>query len=1044
MHRSGRSNAVRRAGLLASVIGALAALCLLALPAAAGANTQTYPPNGNKAYYFTVPNGVEYLRLALGGGAGGSETVNYQGPGQHLVGDTEYGGGAGGLVKGVFPVVPGQVFTVYVATAGAGHGGTGWAPGGTHGTTPAGSGGKDGSGGGGASAIFSNSKTMLIAGGGGGGGGFSFVGSDGNMAYAGTGGDAGQPGNPGWQYNGRAFLPGDPMWFPNTEGRTGGCAACRKTAYGYEGESTIGAQIGGAGGGGGGGAVGGDGGSNGFYSYRFFAMYIGGSGGGGGSNYISSSALEPSQGLMPYGQNGAVTISWAGAPTAITPSGGGQSTVVTSDFAPMTATVTDSTDVPVPNETVNFAAPPAGVTGYFPDGGTQSHAVTDVNGQVTVPPLLASGTAGNWTLQASLADQPSVNAGFSMTNAPADTTTVLSINPSPSYLGQTVTYSAVVSSKAPGVIPTGPVEFSFDGNPSVASVPVGPDGKATLPAADVPPLGVGTHPVKAAFQGDTSHNVSQDVESQVVSRMPTTVAVTSAPNPSSFQQDVLLTATVTGANDSNGPPTGTLTFSDSNGATIGTQPLDGSGEAQITTDDLPLGSSTVTASYAGDAKFLASSGRMVESVGPEATATIISTSANPVVYGSRPTWTATVRRSDQGLKLQGTVAFKLDGTTVCPAAPMSLQGQVSCTAPSASDAGIHAVEADYEPLPADATGDDPSLGILDQVVLPAPSRTVASVTPEQSVFGQPTDLSATVSLLENPAQVPTGDASFLIDGNVAGSLALSAGQATRAEDCSAAPGTCHFSVGSHIVEAAYGPAGPNIQSSHAAVLHRVTPAPTSLVVSSSSDPSSNRSPATFTAKVTASPATGPPSGHVLFVVDGVIAGTTVPLSGGEAESQPIRGLSQGVHVVTARYLGTPSFVKSEATLRQRVEGSDEPDLGVPGFVFPGSRARLSRRGSMKIDVNCVGAPGTVCRGLSVVRNRNGSHQMLAQRALVVKGGTTVARRFDLNSYGIRVFRARKSVQSLVRVLPQPGTARNTPHKLKVFAKARLRPAGGRR
>src|SRR5690606_24653202 len=116
---------------------------------------------------------------------------------------------------------------------------------------------------------------------------------------------------------------------------------------------------------------------------------------------------------------------------------------------------------------------------------------------------------------------------FSMTNLQAATTTALSSNPNPSYLTQPVTYSAAVSSAAPSVVPTGGVQYSFDGVPAGAPVSVGPAGRADLPAARVPALAVGSRTVKAVYLGDVSHSGSQDTGTQTIRQMPTAVAVTS-------------------------------------------------------------------------------------------------------------------------------------------------------------------------------------------------------------------------------------------------------------------------------------------------------------------------------------------------------------------------------------------------------------------------------------------------------------------------------------------------------------------------------------
>ena len=96
---------------------------------------------------------------------------------------------------------------------------------------------------------------------------------------------------------------------------------------------------------------------------------------------------------------------------------------------------------------------------------------------------------------------------------------------------------------------------------------------------------------------------------------PSTTTVTSSPNPSTFGQQVTITATVGPA----GPPapTGTVGFT-SNGTAISgcTSVTLNSGTAQCVTSSLSVGTDMIVATYSGDSNYSGSSGSVVQIVNP--------------------------------------------------------------------------------------------------------------------------------------------------------------------------------------------------------------------------------------------------------------------------------------------------------------------------------------------------------------------------------------------------------------------------------------------
>jgi hypothetical protein len=137
----------------------------------------------------------------------------------------------------------------------------------------------------------------------------------------------------------------------------------------------------------------------------------------------------------------------------------------------------------------------------------------------------------------------------------------------------------------------------------------------------------------------------------------TTTAVTSSVNPAQFYQGVAFTATVSSAS---GTPTGTVTFF--NGSTqMGVAPLS-AGKAVLKAT-LNLGSHAITATYAGNATFPASTSPVfTETIVKGNTGTVLTSSPNPSALGQTVTFTATVT-APYGGSPGGTVSFK-NGSTV--------------------------------------------------------------------------------------------------------------------------------------------------------------------------------------------------------------------------------------------------------------------------------------------------------------------------------------------------------------------------------------------
>ena len=196
--------------------------------------------------------------------------------------------------------------------------------------------------------------------------------------------------------------------------------------------------------------------------------------------------------------------------------------------------------------------------------------------------------------------------------APATaTSTALVSSVNPSTFGSAVTFTATVTS-ANGT-PSGTVTFT-DGTTNLGTQTL-TIGQASVTLSS---LTVGTHTLIAGYSGTSGFGASTaSALTQTVTLAPTSTALVSSVNPSTFGSAVTFTATVTSAN---GTPSGTVTFTD--GATnLGTQTLT-NGQATITLSSLTVGTHTVTTTYGGGATFATSTSSSVVQVVNGSSATL--------------------------------------------------------------------------------------------------------------------------------------------------------------------------------------------------------------------------------------------------------------------------------------------------------------------------------------------------------------------------------------------------------------------------------------
>ena len=245
----------------------------------------------------------------------------------------------------------------------------------------------------------------------------------------------------------------------------------------------------------------------------------------------------------------------------------------------------------VSNTSGPFGAP-TGTVQFAIDGRNVGSPVTLVNGVAPSPPsrLLATGSPHTVTVTYTNSDGDFVSGSGSMTQAVAKdrTSLVLTSSPSRSVFGQSVLFTASVSSLAPGSgTPTGKVDFKEGTNDLTPGGVTLSGGRATFSTST---LSVGQHTVTASYGGDTNFTPGQGSDSaapQVVNRASSQISLAVFPNPAVFGQTISITAVVSPLAPGKGTPTGTVIFLDGS-TTLGGLSLTG-GRATFTTASLSRG-----------------------------------------------------------------------------------------------------------------------------------------------------------------------------------------------------------------------------------------------------------------------------------------------------------------------------------------------------------------------------------------------------------------------------------------------------------------------
>jgi uncharacterized protein YjdB len=491
-------------------------------------------------------------------------------------------------------------------------------------------------------------------------------------------------------------------------------------------------------------------------------------------------------------------------------------------------------------------------------------------------------------------------------------------------------------------------------------------------------VGTGTHMVEAIYSGDSIYAGST---SQAVplsgQQVPTTLSLITSLNAINQGQPVLLTATLSPNQAQNHAPSGVITFYSGTTA-VGTAPLNSSGVATLDATDLPPGVDSVTAQYAGDTNFAASSSNAVTITVTGATATTLTAAPTALILGQTLTLTATVTAT--GASPTGTVTF-FNGTAPLGTAVLNTNG-IATFQTNALPVGVFTLTASY----AATVGFAASTSAPVSVSVASPTSTTLNAVPTALTLGQTLTLTATVKA--SSGGTPSGAVTFF---NGTASLGTATLNANGVATLNLTPG-----VGNYSMTAGYAGTltdAPSASSPPIAVI--VEKISTSTALDASPTTLFLGQTLTLTAIVTAASGAHP-AGSVSFLNNGATLGTASLNANGVAVLTLTPAI--GNYSITASYGGSSTDAPSVSSPPVQVRVTT-----IPTTVVLGANP-LSLTVTQTLTLTAVvSASGATPTGTATFNNTNpvtGVVQALGQVPLNANGSATLTFTPAVGSYVI--------------------------------------------
>ena len=335
--------------------------------------------------------------------------------------------------------------------------------------------------------------------------------------------------------------------------------------------------------------------------------------------------------------------------------------------------------------------------------------------------------------------------------APTPTTTTLSVSPTSGTLsGAPLTLTATLSpyTVGPPTTTTNGDTVNFFNGATLLGHGTLTNGVATLTTSALP---IGSDALSAVFVGDSNYLTST---SSTLNVTVAAILITSAPDPSTYGQSVVITASVAAG------ATGTVTFMDGS-TTLGTSNI-ASNTATLSTSTLIVGNHNLTGVYNGDGSHSAATSPVRVQEVDIATPTVTVTTSGPSTFGATVTITGSVPAGDTG-----TITFTSGGVTLGSGSVAS-NGTVVITT-TVLPVGTDSITGSYS----GDSNNNPNTGSVNEVVAKAnPTLPPPVANPSSPAAFAPVILTETV-----PAGV-SGPVSFFNGSTLLNSAPIVGGVAT--------------------------------------------------------------------------------------------------------------------------------------------------------------------------------------------------------------------------------------------------------------------------
>jgi len=345
---------------------------------------------------------------------------------------------------------------------------------------------------------------------------------------------------------------------------------------------------------------------------------------------------------------------------------------------------------------------------------------------VAFSPAAAGSRTGTLTINTGASTTVALQGTGAVVNNNPRPDIALAVSPSSTSTGQPVILTATLTPSAGGAIPTGSVSFLSGGN-TLGTASINGTGTATFTTTS---LAAGSYLVVAQYAGDAANKQasSSNQPLTIAAALASATALTASSGTTVIGASITFTATVSQSGAS-AIPTGMVSFLD--GTTLlAAVSLNGSGVASLTTSALAVGTHSISATYAGDAIYAASSAAPIQQIVQlNPTATGLAASKSPVIVGAALTLTASVTSS--GGAPSGSVNF-YDGSTLLGSTALTAGSAVFST--STLTVGTHALSAAYQGSTTFAQST--STPVQEPVVLPPDYSVTASPSSITIMHGQ--------------------------------------------------------------------------------------------------------------------------------------------------------------------------------------------------------------------------------------------------------------------------------------------------------------------